>query len=146
MVHPAMSLSARARLLSFFLLIGAALICFADRPAFCELSPAATKHWTADNGNGTYSNPLFYEEFEDPYIIRVDKDYYLAGTTMHMNPALQIMHSRDLVNWELVGYCMERLDLGPAFRLEGGNVYGRGIWAPCIRYHEGVFYIFFNVN
>jgi beta-xylosidase len=141
-----MSLSARARLHFFFLLAGAVLICFANRPAFGELSSAASKHWTADNGNGTYSNPLFYEEFEDPDIIRVDEDHYLVGTTMHMNPALQVMHSRDLVNWELVGYCMERLDLGPAFRLEGGNVYGRGIWAPCIRYHEGVFYIFSNVN
>jgi len=102
--------------------------------------------WAADNGNGTYSNPLFYEEFEDPDVIRVGKDYYLAGTTMHMNPAVQLMRSRDLVNWELVGYCMDRLDLGPAFRLEGGNVYGRGIWAPCIRHHKGVFYVFSNVN
>jgi len=105
------------------------------------------KHWTADNGNGTYSNPLFYEEFEDPDIIRVGEDYYLVGTTMHMNPALQIMHSKDLVNWELVGYCMDRLDLGPAFRLEGnGGIYGRGIWAPCIRHRNGTFYIFSNVN
>jgi beta-xylosidase len=56
------------------------------------------------------------------------------------------MHSRDLVNWKLAGYCMERLDLGPAFRLEGGNIYIRGIWAPCIRSHRGMFYIFSNVN
>ena len=56
------------------------------------------------------------------------------------------MHSKDLVNWELVGYCADKLDLGPAYRLEGGNIYGRGIWAPCIRYHDGVFYIFSNVN
>jgi xylan 1,4-beta-xylosidase len=109
-------------------------------------SAVAGQHWTADNGNGTYSNPLFYEEFEDPDLIRVGEDYYLVGTTMHMNPAVQIMHSRDLVNWELAGYCMDRLDLGPAFRLEGGNIYGRGIWAPCIRYHDGTFYIFSNVN
>jgi xylan 1,4-beta-xylosidase len=104
------------------------------------------KHWTADNGNGTYSNPLFYEEFEDPDPIRVGDDYYLAGTTMHMNPAVQLMHSKDLVNWELVGYCADRLDLGPAYRLEGGNIYGQGIWAPCIRYHNGMFYVFTNVN
>ena len=100
-------------------------------------SGAPARSWTADNGNGTYSNPLFYEEFEDPDVIRVGEDYYLAGTTMHMNPAVQFMHSKDLVNWELAGYCMDRLDLGPAFRLEGGNIYGRGIWAPCIRYHDG---------
>jgi xylan 1,4-beta-xylosidase len=115
--------------------------------AFTETASLAAKHWTADNGNGTYSNPLFYEEFEDPDVIRVGDDYYLAGTTMHMNPAVQLMHSKDLVNWELAGYCMDRLDLGPAFRLEGGRgIYGRGIWAPCIRYHNGMFYVFSNVN
>lgn len=118
----------------------------AATPDFPGLPPAATRHWTADNGNGTYSNPLFYEEFEDPDIIRVGEDYYLAGTTMHMNPAVQLMHSRDLVNWTLAGYCTDRLDLGPAFRLEGGNIYGQGIWAPCLRYHQGVFYVFSNVN
>jgi xylan 1,4-beta-xylosidase len=126
------------------LLAGGALLGLAN------LCPGADadwqKHWTADNGNGTYSNPLFYGEFEDPDVIRVGDDYYLAGTTMHMNPAVEILHSKDLVNWELAGYCMDRLDLGPAYRLEGGNIYGRGIWAPCIRYHKGMFYIFSNIN
>jgi xylan 1,4-beta-xylosidase len=110
------------------------------------ISGEAARHWTADNGNGTYSNPLFYEEFEDPDPIRVGNDYYLAGTTMHMMPAVMVMHSKDLVNWELASYCTEKLDLGPAYRLEGGNIYGRGIWAPCMRYHNGTFYVFSNVN
>jgi beta-xylosidase len=118
----------------------------ASSPSAGSGPPSFVQHWTADNGNGTYSNPLFYEEFEDPDVIRVGEDYYLAGTTMHMNPGLQIMHSKDLVNWELAGYAIDRLDLGPAYRLEGGNVYGRGIWAPCIRYHQGMFYLFSNVN
>jgi xylan 1,4-beta-xylosidase len=128
------------------LLVGSARWSLAASSDPSALSLAATTHWTADNGNGTYSNPLFNEEFEDPDIIRVGEDYYLAGTTMHMNPAVQLMHSKDLVNWELVGYCTNRLDLGPAFRLEGGNIYGRGIWAPCLRYHQGMFYVFSNVN
>ena len=129
------------------LVVGNAILFLAAAlPDCCEAAAAATQSWTADNGNGTYSNPLFYEEFEDPDVIRVGEDYYLAGTTMHMNPALIVLHSKDLVNWELASYCMERLDLGSAFRLEGGNVYGRGIWAPCIRYHDGVFYVFSNVN
>jgi xylan 1,4-beta-xylosidase len=117
-------------------------------PAFSAGNASdAARHWTADNGNGTYSNPLFYEEFEDPDIIRVGEDYYLVGTTMHMNPAVQLMHSKDLVNWELAGYCIDRLDLGPAYRLEDGRgIYGRGIWAPCIRHHKGMFYVFSNVN
>ncbi len=119
----------------------------AATPPSSSVPAEAAKHWTADNGNGTYSNPLFYEEFEDPDIIRVGDTYYLAGTTMHMNPAVQLMQSKDLVNWELAGYCMDRLDLGPNFRLEDGRgIYGQGIWAPCIRYHNGMFYVFTNVN
>jgi len=122
-------------------------VIIATPPVSFGTSADASKHWTADNGNGTYSNPLFYEEFEDPDVIRVGDDYYLVGTTMHMNPAVQLMHSKDLVNWELAGYCMDRLDLSPAFHLEDGRgIYGRGIWAPCIRYHKGMFYVFSNVN
>jgi len=129
------------------LLAGGALPLHAAAPSDSSgIPPAATQSWTADNGNGTFSNPLFYEEFEDPDVIRVGNDYYLAGTTMHMNPGVIVLHSKDLVNWELASYCINRLDLGPAFRLEGGNVYGQGIWAPCIRFHDGMFYVFCNVN
>ncbi|MBC2608016.1 glycoside hydrolase family 43 protein [Pelagicoccus albus] len=102
--------------------------------------------WTADNGNGTFTNPLFYDEFSDPDMIRVGDDYYLTGTTMHSMPGLPILHSRDLVNWQLLTYAFEKLDLGPNFRLEDGEIYGQGIWAPCLRYHDGIFYIFTNIN
>lgn len=103
--------------------------------------------WTADNGNGTYTNPLFYDEFSDPDIIRVGDDYYLTGTTMHSMPGLPILHSKDLVNWNMIGYVFDRLDLGPEFRLEEGkSIYGQGIWAPSFRYHKGTFYIISNVN
>ena len=61
---------------------------------------SAQTSWTADNGNGTFTNPLFYDEFSDPDILRVGDDYYLAGTTMHAVPGLVILHSKDLVNWE----------------------------------------------
>jgi beta-xylosidase len=111
------------------------------------VAPAApAQTWTADNGNGTYSNPLFYDEFSDPDLIRVGDDYYLTGTTMHAMPGLPVLHSTDLVNWELLGYAVDRLDLGPQYRLEQGNVYGQGIWAPSFRYHDGTFHIFSNVN
>src|SRR5882762_1266000 len=100
------------------------------------LSSASAQTWTADNGNGTFSNPLFYDEFSDPDLIRVGEDYYLTGTTMHTMPGLPILHSKDLVNWRLLGYAFDRLDLGPEFRLEDGKeIYGQGIWAPCLRYH-----------
>ena len=127
-----------------------ALAAFATTAVAAETSaptPAPRTTWMPDNGNGTYTNPLFYDEFSDPDIIRVGEDFYLAGTTMHAMPSLVILHSKDLVNWEFLSYAAEKLDLGPEFRLEEGkDVYGQGIWAPCIRYHEGTFYVFSNVN
>ena len=142
-----MSTSILTRYFAVALLAGGALLSHAATTDSPGLPPAAARHWTADNGNGTYSNPLFYGEFEDPDPIRVGTDYYLAGTTMHMMPAVEILHSKDLVNWELAGYCTNKLDLGPNFRLENGRgIYGGGIWAPCIRYHNGMFYVFANVN
>ena len=94
-----------------------------------------TTSWTADNGNGTFTNPLFYDEFSDPDILRVGDDYYLAGTTMHTVPGLVILHSRDLVNWENVSYCFDRFDFADdAFSLKNHKeIYGQGIWAPAIR-------------
>ena len=108
---------------------------------------ASAQTWTADNGNGTYTNPLFYDEFSDPDLIRVGEDFYLTGTTMHAQPGLPVLHSKDLVNWRLLGYAFERLDLGPGVPIGGRKQsYGQGIWAPCLRYHDGTFYIFSNVN
>lgn len=109
---------------------------------------AQSMSWTADNGNGTYTNPLMYDEFSDPDVIRVGDDYYLAGTTMHSVPGLVILHSRDLVNWENVSYCFDRFDFDDdAFSLRNGKeIYGQGIWAPCIRYNDGKFYLYSNIN
>lgn len=120
--------------MAFFL---SALACFGQN-----------KSWTADNGNGTYTNPLFYDEFSDPDIIRVGDSFYLVGTTMHCNPGLVVLESKDLVNWDFRSYAFDRIDIDDdCFRLENGKeAYGQGIWAPCIRHHEGKFYIFSNIN
>lgn len=119
-------------------------------PLLAGAQSPATKavSWTADNGNGTYTNPLLYDEFSDPDIIRVGDDYYLAGTTMHTVPGVNILHSKDLVNWEQISYCFDRFDF-PDNRFSLKNheeIYGQGIWAPCIRYANGQFYIYSNVN
>ncbi|WP_051971638.1 glycoside hydrolase 43 family protein [Massilia sp. 9096] len=107
----------------------------------------STRTWTADNGDGTFTNPVFYDEFSDPDLIRVGDWFYLTGTTMHAMPGLPLLRSKDLVNWEFLGYAMDRLDAVPAYRLEDGkNIYGRGIWAPSLRWRDGTFYIFSNVN
>ena len=109
---------------------------------------AQQRSWTADNGNGTFTNPLFYDEFSDPDILRVGDDYYLAGTTMHTVPGLVILHSKDLVNWENISYCFDRFDFtDDAFSLRNHKeIYGQGIWAPAIRYANGQFYVFSNIN
>jgi xylan 1,4-beta-xylosidase len=119
---------------------------------FCILYNSAAfqaigQSWTADNGNGTYTNPLFFDEFSDPDLIRVGDDFYLTGTTMHCMPGLPVLHSKDLVNWDFLGYALDTLNMGDEYNLENGReAYGQGIWAPCIRYHNGKFYIFSNVN
>ena len=141
-----MSKSIRPRTAVSVLLAACALLILAAAPSGCFGASPTAHSWTADNGNGTYSNPLFYEEFEDPDVIRVGEDYYLAGTTMHMNPAA------DRAAFEGPGELGTRQLLhrstGPRPRLpsRGRNIYGQGIWAPCIRYHDGMFYVFSNVN
>ncbi|MBN2698616.1 MAG: glycoside hydrolase 43 family protein [Bacteroidales bacterium] len=136
------------QLFMFLFMIGISVhaVSFAqDRERMVADSSQCT--WTADNGNGTFTNPLFYEEFSDPDLIRVGDDYYMTGTTMHTMPGLPVLHSRDLVNWELLSYAVRRLDVGPEIRMENGrDFYGQGIWAPCFRYHNDTFYIFSNVN
>ncbi|GHT63488.1 hypothetical protein FACS189451_10300 [Bacteroidia bacterium] len=109
--------------------------------------------YTADNGNGTYTNPISFEDIPDPAMVRAGDDYYLTSSTMHIMPGLPIWHSKDLVNWKLINYAFDRFDLGPEFRFEPDptennrrDMYGRGIWAPAFVYHKGMFYIFANVN
>lgn len=132
----------RSRLLKFICV--AALLGLAPLSALALEKPV---NWTPDNGNGTFTNPIFYDEFSDPDLIRVGDYFYMTGTTMHTMPGLPILRSKDLVNWEFLTYALDRLDLGERFRLEGGKeIYGQGIWAPSLRYHNGTFYIFSNVN
>src|SRR5437764_13143429 len=116
--------------------IGAALAlaaAIAAAPAGAGSATANTT-WHADNGNGTFTNPLFYDEFSDPDLIRVGDWFYLTGNTMHTMPRLPILRSKDLVNWEFVAYAMDELDLGPAYRLDGGQTIScTGSQAPSFR-------------
>ncbi len=108
---------------------------------------AAAATWTADNGNGTYTNPIFYDEFSDPDLVRVGDWFFMTGTTMHAVPGLPVLRSRDLVNWEFVSYALTEFPSGAEYRLEDGkDLYGQGIWAPVLRHHDGRFHIFANIN
>ena len=64
--------------------------------------------WTSDNGNGTFTNPVLYGDYPDPDIIRVGRDFYLVTTTFVSVPGIEVLHSRDLINWEIAGYALPR--------------------------------------
>lgn len=93
-----------------------------------------------------FNNPVIWADVPDPDVIRVGDDFYMVSTTMHLMPGCPVMHSRDLVNWETVGYVFDRLDDTPRYNMEGGTVYGRGQWATSIRYRDGRFYVLFSPN
>lgn len=91
-------------------------------------------------------NPMLWADVPDPDIIRVDSDYYLVSTTMHLMPGGPIMHSRDFRHWETVSYLFDKLTDSPKYNMVGGTVYGRGQWATSLKYHDGKFYALFAPN
>ncbi len=87
-------------------------------------------------------NPVIFADVPDMSIVRVGKSYYMSSTTMHMSPGVPIMKSTDLVNWKLVNYAYDTLASIDELNLTNGkSTYGRGSWASCIRYHNGLFYV-----
>ena len=92
-------------------------------------------------------NPITKLDFPDPDVIRVGDIYYMVSTTMYFMPGCEILRSYDLVNWEHASYVYETLDGTAAQKLEGKeNIYGCGMWAASLRYHEGVYYVCFVAN
>ena len=110
------------------------------------ISCAAAKAQSSDNGDGTFTNPVIWADCPDPDIIRVGDDFYFVSTTMHLMPGAPVMHSRDLVNWEIVSYIFDRIEETPRYSLQEGTVYGRGQWATSLRHHNGRFYAYFTPN
>lgn len=94
----------------------------------------------ADNGDGTYSNPVLRADWSDPDAVRVGDDFYLIASSFHRVPGLPVLHSRDLVNWTIIGHALHRLEPEEAF---GTPRRGCGVWAPAIRHHAGRFWIFY---
>lgn len=97
--------------------------------------------WNPDLGNGTYKNPVLYADYSDPDIIAVGQDYYLTASSFNCIPGLPILHSKDLVNWEIIGYALQELEPEDQFNQPQ---HGKGVWAPSIRYHNGTFYIYWG--
>jgi len=95
--------------------------------------------WISDLGNGIYKNPILYADYSDPDVIRVGDDYWMIASSFNCMPGIPLLHSYDLVNWEIVNHIYDRL---PLQKYEH-PVHGQGSWAPSIRYHEGMFYVYF---
>lgn len=97
--------------------------------------------WSPDNGNGTYTNPVINADYSDPDVCVAGEDYYLTASSFNCIPGLPILHSKDLVNWEIVGHAVKELEPKQVFDRPS---HGNGIWAPSIRYHNGEFYIYWG--
>ncbi|WP_025141425.1 glycoside hydrolase 43 family protein [Pedobacter jeongneungensis] len=111
--------------------------------AFAQQMPDnryVSKVWVSDLGNGTYKNPVINADYSDPDAIRVGDDFYMIASSFDAVPGLPILHSKDLVNWKIIGHALKRQ---PPFDHFEKTQHGNGVWAPAIRYHNGEFYIYY---
>ncbi|UCS92875.1 glycoside hydrolase 43 family protein [Echinicola marina] len=97
--------------------------------------------WVADQGDGTFINPVLHADYSDPDLCKVGDDFYMTASSFNASPGLPILHSKDLVNWNLVGYALDRL---PPFDHFSMPQHGNGVWAPAIRFHDGEYYIYWG--
>src|SRR5678815_4248053 len=103
-------------------------------------SQTLSKVWVADNGDGTYKNPIINADYSDPDAIRVGDDFYMVSSSFEDIPGLPILHSKDLVNWKLLTHALQRQ---PPYDYYSKPRHGGGVWAPSIRFHLGEFYIYY---
>lgn len=90
-----------------------------------------------------YHNPIVFADYSDPDVIRYGQTYYLIASSFHFVPGIPILRSTDLVHWTILGHAVQRLNMDPRYSMIGGNRYGEGVWAPSIRRHAGLFYVYF---
>jgi beta-xylosidase len=103
-------------------------------------TPNVSRVWVADNKDGTYKNPILYADYSDPDAVRVGGDFYMTASSFDAVPGLPILHSKDLVNWTIIGHALQQQ---PPVEVYSKTQHGNGVWAPAIRYHNGEFYIFY---
>jgi beta-xylosidase len=112
--------------------------------AMCNLFAQQTEKW-GDQGDGTYVNPVIPGDYSDIDAIRVGSDYYAISSTMQFSPGMVVIHSKDLVNWEIIGHVADDLTrIGSELNWDRMNRYGRGIWAGSIRYYKNKFWVYFG--
>jgi beta-xylosidase len=103
-----------------------------------------------------YANPIIYADYSDPDVIRVGEDYYMVASSFHFSPGIPVLHSRDLVHWKIAGHVLDKLTFHPSYNMVPpytltdsaskpvgkGMRYAGGVWAPSIRHHNGLFYVY----
>jgi beta-xylosidase len=99
-----------------------------------------SKAWTANNNNTIYTNPIIHADYSDPDAIRVGNDYYMTASSFNHVPGLPILHSKDLINWKLIGYALNKLVPVDHF---SKVQHGGGVSAPSIRFHNNEFHIYY---
>lgn len=106
-----------------------------------QVEPYVSDVWVADQGDGTYTNPILYSDYSDPDVARVGDDYFMTASSFNSAPGLPILHSKDMVNWKLINHALPE-----QVPLEVFNVpqHGNGVWAPAIRSHKSELYIYWG--
>ena len=113
-------------------------VCSMFHPAMAQYR---SEVWVADEGNGMYRNPILHADYSDPDVCVVGEDYFLTASSFNCTPGLPILHSKDLVNWKIVNYALKKVE---PVEYYNEPRHGKGVWAPSIRFHEGMYYIYWG--
>ena len=123
------------------------LMAFVCLPLFAS-AQYVSKVWSPDRGDGTYTNPVINADYSDPDVCvgASGEDYYMTASSFQCVPGLPILHSKDLVNWEIINYALGNLYEGDEELLKHFSKprHGAGVWAPSIRFHDGWYYIYWG--
>lgn len=106
-----------------------------------SLAQYVSKVWSPDLGNGYYKNPVIFADYSDPDVCAVGDDFFMTASSFNCIPGLPILHSKDLVNWQIVGYALQE---NLPVEVYNKPCHGKGVWAPSIRYHNGEYYIYWG--
>lgn len=113
-------------------------VCSLFHPAMAQYR---SEVWVSDEGNGMYRNPVLHADYSDPDVCAVGEDYFLTASSFNCTPGLPILHSKDLVNWKIVNYALKKVE---PVEYYNEPCHGKGVWAPSIRFHGGMYYIYWG--
>lgn len=113
-------------------------VCSLFHPAMAQYR---SEVWVSDEGNGMYWNPVLHADYSDPDVCTVGEDYFLTASSFNCTPGLPILHSKDLVNWKIVNYALKKVE---PVEYYNEPRHGKGVWAPSIRFHGGMYYIYWG--